>query len=194
MKSIQGLSDAALINAYKKGNLQAFEIILSKYKDPIYQTIYMLVRDIALAEDLFQEVFIKIIQTIRKGNYTEEGKFLPWASRIARNLCMDYFRKQKATALKTMDVALPAAKNYAYQDLNTLQLLEQMQSAEIVHTLIEQLPSEQKQVIQMRFYEDLSFKEIAEQTDCSINTALGRMRYALINLRKLINEQSLVLQ
>lgn len=191
---MQGLSDAALINAYKKGNLQAFEIILSKYKDPIYQTIYMLVRDIALAEDLFQEVFIKIIQTIRKGNYTEEGKFLPWASRIARNLCMDYFRKQKATALKTMDVASPAAKNYAYQDLNTLQLLEQMQSAEIVHALIEQLPNEQKQVIQMRFYEDLSFKEIAEQTGCSINTALGRMRYALINLRKLINEQSLVLQ
>ncbi len=191
---MQGLSDAALINAYKKGNLQAFEIILSKYKDPIYQTIYMLVRDIALAEDLFQEVFIKIIQTIRKGNYTEEGKFLPWASRIARNLCMDYFRKQKATALKTMDVASPAAKNYAYQDLNTLQILEQMQSAEIVHTLIEQLPNEQKQVIQMRFYEDLSFKEIAEQTGCSINTALGRMRYALINLRKLINEQSLVLQ
>ncbi|MDE3254644.1 MAG: sigma-70 family RNA polymerase sigma factor [Bacteroidota bacterium] len=194
MKSMQGLSDAALINAYKKGNLQAFEIILSKYKDPIYQTIYMLVRDIALAEDLFQEVFIKIIQTIRKGNYTEEGKFLPWASRIARNLCMDYFRKQKATALKTMDVASPAAKNYAYQDLNTLQILEQMQSAEIVHALIEQLPNEQKQVIQMRFYEDLSFKEIAEQTGCSINTALGRMRYALINLRKLINEQSLVLQ
>ncbi|MEY4282413.1 MAG: hypothetical protein RLZ39_1825 [Bacteroidota bacterium] len=191
---MQGLSDAALINAYKKGNLQAFEIILSKYKDPIYQTIYMLVRDIALAEDLFQEVFIKIIQTIRKGNYTEEGKFLPWASRIARNLCMDYFRKQKATALKTMDVASPAAKNYAYQDLNTLQILEQMQSAEIVHALIEQLPNEQKQVIQMRFYEDLSFKEIAEQTGCSINTALGRMRYALINLRKLINEQSLVLQ
>lgn len=191
---MQGLSDAALINAYKKGNLQAFEIILSKYKDPIYQTIYMLVRDIALAEDLFQEVFIKIIQTIRKGNYTEEGKFLPWASRIARNLCMDYFRKQKATALKTMDVASPAAKNYAYQDLNTLQILEQMQSAEIVHVLIEQLPNEQKQVIQMRFYEDLSFKEIAEQTGCSINTALGRMRYALINLRKLINEQSLVLQ
>ncbi|MFM6944333.1 MAG: sigma-70 family RNA polymerase sigma factor [Bacteroidota bacterium] len=194
MKSMQGLSDAALINAYKKGNLQAFEIILSKYKDPIYQTIYMLVRDIALAEDLFQEVFIKIIQTIRKGNYTEEGKFLPWASRIARNLCMDYFRKQKATALKTIDVASPAAKNYAYQDLNTLQILEQMQSAEIVHVLIEQLPNEQKQVIQMRFYEDLSFKEIAEQTGCSINTALGRMRYALINLRKLINEQSLVLQ
>jgi RNA polymerase sigma-70 factor (ECF subfamily) len=194
MKSMQGLSDAALINAYKKGNLQAFEIILSKYKDPIYQTIYMLVRDIALAEDLFQEVFIKIIQTIRKGNYTEEGKFLPWASRIARNLCMDYFRKQKATALKTMDVTSPAAKNYAYQDLNTLQILEQMQSAEIVHALIEQLPNEQKQVIQMRFYEDLSFKEIAEQTGCSINTALGRMRYALINLRKLINEQSLVLQ
>lgn len=191
---MQGLSDAALINAYKKGNLQAFEIILSKYKDPIYQTIYMLVRDIALAEDLFQEVFIKIIQTIRKGNYTEEGKFLPWASRIARNLCMDYFRKQKATALKTMDVASPAAKNYAYQDLNTLQILEQTQSAEIVHVLIEQLPNEQKQVIQMRFYEDLSFKEIAEQTGCSINTALGRMRYALINLRKLINEQSLVLQ
>mgnify|MGYP002134198665 CR=1 FL=1 len=191
---MQGLSDAALINAYKKGNVQAFEIILSKYKDPIYQTIYMLVRDIALAEDLFQEVFIKIIQTIRKGNYTEEGKFLPWASRIARNLCMDYFRKQKATALKTMDVASPAAKNYAYQDLNTLQILEQMQSAEIVHALIEQLPNEQKQVIQMRFYEDLSFKEIAEQTGCSINTALGRMRYALINLRKLINEQSLVLQ
>lgn len=191
---MQGLSDAALINAYKKGNLQAFEIILSKYKDPIYQTIYMLVRDIALAEDLFQEVFIKIIQTIRKGNYTEEGKFLPWASRIARNLCMDYFRKQKATALKTIDVASPAAKNYAYQDLNTLQILEQMQSAEIVHVLIEQLPNEQKQVIQMRFYEDLSFKEIAEQTGCSINTALGRMRYALINLRKLINEQSLVLQ
>ncbi len=191
---MQGLSDAALINAYKKGNLQAFEIILSKYKDPIYQTIYMLVRDVALAEDLFQEVFIKIIQTIRKGKYTEEGKFLPWASRIARNLCMDYFRKQKTTALKTIDVELPAAKNYTNQDLNTLQLLEQTQSAETVHALIDQLPDEQKQVIQMRFYEDLSFKEIAEQTGCSINTALGRMRYALINLRKLINEQSLVLQ
>jgi RNA polymerase sigma factor (sigma-70 family) len=116
MKSMQGLSDAALINAYKKGNVQAFEIILSKYKDPIYQTIYMLVRDIALAEDLFQEVFIKIIQTIRKGNYTEEGKFLPWASRIARNLCMDYFRKQKATALKTLDAELPIAKNYSNQE------------------------------------------------------------------------------
>jgi RNA polymerase sigma-70 factor (ECF subfamily) len=107
---------------------------------------------------------------------------------------MDYFRKQKTTALKTIDVELPAAKNYTNQDLNTLQLLEQTQSAETVHALIDQLPDEQKQVIQMRFYEDLSFKEIAEQTGCSINTALGRMRYALINLRKLINEQSLVLQ
>jgi RNA polymerase sigma factor (sigma-70 family) len=194
MKSMQGLSDAALINAYKKGNVQAFEIILSKYKDPIYQTIYMLVRDIALAEDLFQEVFIKIIQTIRKGNYTEEGKFLPWACRIARNLCMDYFRKQKATALKTLDAELPIAKNYSNQDLNILQLLEQSQSAATVHTLIAQLPDEQKQVIQMRFYEELSFKEIAEHTGCSINTALGRMRYALINLRKMIQEQALVLQ
>lgn len=191
---MQGLSDAALINAYKKGNLQAFEIILSKYKDPVYQTIYMLVRDIALAEDLFQEVFIKIIQTIRKGNYTEEGKFLPWASRIARNLCMDYFRKQKATALKTIDIDTPSAKNYFKEDFNTLLSLEQGQTAASVIALIDLLPAEQKQVVQLRFYEDLSFKEIAEQTDCSINTALGRMRYALINLRKLINEQSLVLQ
>lgn len=186
MNLLSKLSDHELINSFNTGNVNAFEALVLRHKDKLYTSIFFLVKDKYLAEDIFQDVFIRIIDTIKSGRYTEEGKFLPWAMRIAHNLCVDYFRKVKRT---------PTIKNSDDQDIfEVLNFTEdsaedkliKKQSHNRVKDMLDQLPEDQREVIILRHYADMSFKEIAEVTDCSINTALGRMRYGLINLRKMM--------
>ncbi len=187
-------SDAALVSLYQAGSNEAIEILVHRYKDRMYTAIYMLVKDQYLAEDIFQESFLKIIRTIKGGRYSEQGKFLPWALRVAHNLCMDHFRRvRQQIPITTEDGAdiydlLPMAHS------NGGERLEERQTHQSVRALVESLPEEQREVVTLRIYGELSFKEIADLTNVSINTALGRMRYGLINLRKKIQEQKLVLR
>src|SRR5574338_1532837 len=183
MKSLTNLPDQQLIHLFMGGDASALEILIVRHKDKIYTSIFLLVKDKYLAEDIFQDVFIRIIDTIRGGRYTEEGKFLPWAMRIAHNLCVDHFRKVKRT---------PTIKNSDDQDIfEVLNFTEdcaetkmiKRQSYNRVRDMLDLLPEDQREVIILRHYADMSFKEIASMTNCSINTALGRMRYGLINLR-----------
>lgn len=185
--------DRLLVSQYIAGNENAFETLLLKHKDKVYGYIRMMVKDGQLAEDIFQDVFMKAINTIKRGQYNEEGKFLPWIMRIAHNLVIDTFRKNKR--LPTADGG-PDFDIFDIVKSNDPRVDEQLIEEQIhqdVRKLIEYLPEEQKQVLKMRHYEELSFKEISEQTNVSINTALGRMRYALINLRKLIKEHDVIL-
>jgi RNA polymerase sigma factor (sigma-70 family) len=193
MKTVTNFTDNELIAAYVNGNGSAIEELIGRYKDRIFSSIYYTVKDKYLAEDMFQEVFIKIIDTIRGGRYTDEGKFLPWAMRIAHNMCIDHFRKVKRSPqIKTSE------GNDLFEMLNfTANSAEenvmQRQSQDIVRKMIDMLPEEQKEVIILRHYADLSFKEIADLTKTSINTALGRMRYGLINLRRLMTEKQVAI-
>lgn len=179
--------DADLIAFFLKGENAAFETLLLRHKDRIYTAIYLLVKDRALAEDLFQDCFLKILCTMREGRYNEQGKFLPWALRVAHNLCIDYFRKSRTSGVVLCG---DEAFNYLLKD-NALpqNRLETQQTVAGLYALIEQLPEEQRAVLVMRIYGELSFKEIAEATAVSINTALGRMRYALLNLRKMMQQK-----
>jgi RNA polymerase sigma factor (sigma-70 family) len=186
MNLLSKLSDHELINSFNAGNVSAFEALVLRHKDKLYTSIFFLVKDKYLAEDIFQDVFIRIIDTIKSGRYTEEGKFLPWAMRIAHNLCVDHFRKVKRT---------PTIKNSDDQDIfEVLNFTEdsaedkmmKKQSHNRVRDMLDKLPEDQREVIILRHYADMSFKEIADITNCSINTALGRMRYGLINLRKMM--------
>lgn len=194
MQPTHQFSDAELISAFRNGQDQALEILINRHKDKIYTTIYMLVKDKYAAEDIFQDAFLKMIRTIRENRYAEQGKFLPWAVRVAHNLCMDYFRKTKMEVpVLTEDgqeifQLLPLATEDASSGL------EQRQVNHSVRQLIEALPEEQREVVILRIYGDLSFKEISDITSVSINTALGRMRYGLINLRKMIAEKQMVLR
>lgn len=178
-------SDAQLIASFKEGNESAFDVLLERYKDKIYTTIYLIVKDRYIAEDLLQETFIKIINRLKKGRYNEEGKFGSWAGRIGHNMAVDYFRKKKRHPfLFTED-----GNNIFFQDEEfTEESIESVQIRKDTHQklreLIETLPEAQRNVLMMRHFAEMSFQEIAEATDVSINTALGRMRYALINLRK----------
>ncbi|RYF99206.1 MAG: sigma-70 family RNA polymerase sigma factor, partial [Chitinophagaceae bacterium] len=164
-----------------------------RHKDKMYTSILFLVKDKYLAEDIFQDVLIKIIDTIRGGRYTEEGKFLPWAMRIAHNLCVDHFRKVKRTpAIKTSDDRdIFEVINFT-EDGADVKMMKR-QSHDRVRQMLDLLPEDQREVIILRHYADLSFKEIASLTNCSINTALGRMRYGLINLRKMMTQKKIAL-
>lgn len=193
MSYLSKLSDHELINLFNTGNVNAFETLVLRHKDKIYTSILFLVKDKFLAEDIFQDVFIRVIDTIKGGRYTEEGKFLPWAMRIAHNLCVDYFRKVKRT---------PTIRNSEDQDIfEVLNFTEESaedklikkQSHNRVKDMLDQLPEDQREVIILRHYGDMSFKEIAHITNCSINTALGRMRYGLINLRKMMVQKQISL-
>ncbi len=193
MKNLFKQTDNQLVTAFKNGNNKALEILVSRYKDKIFSAILFLVKDKYLAEDLFQDSFIKIIDTIRNDKYTEEGKFLPWAVRIAHNLCVDHFRKVKRTpAVKTSDDH-DIFELYNFTDDSADKEIIQSQTSERVKILLHMLPEEQREVIVLRHYGDLSFKEIAAVTNCSINTSLGRMRYGLINMRKLLTEKQIAL-
>ncbi len=187
------ISDQELVRQYIEGDHSSLELLIKKHESKIFSYIMLIVKDRHLAEDIFQDTFIKVINTLRAGAYNEEGKFLPWVMRIAHNLIIDFFRKSKR---------MPMVENSEEYDIfETLrifdQTIEDKMVVEQIHrdvkSLIEYLPEEQKQVLKMRHYSDMSFKDIAEQTNVSINTALGRMRYALINLRKLVDEKSIIL-
>lgn len=193
MKTLNLASDTQLIRAFQEGNANALEILVNRYKDKIFSSILFLVKDKYLAEDLFQDVFIKVIDTLRNNRYTEEGKFLPWALRISHNLCVDYFRKVKrAPAIKTSDDRDIFEVINVVEDSAETKLMNN-QSHERVRKMLDMLPEEQREVIVLRHFADMSFKDIAEITNCSINTALGRMRYGLINLRKLMLEKQIAL-
>jgi RNA polymerase sigma-70 factor (ECF subfamily) len=193
MKSLSTLTDQQLVHQYVEGNTEALSTLVTRYKDKIYTSIYLLVKDKYLAEDLFQDVFIRIIDTLNGGRYTEEGKFLPWALRIAHNMCVDHFRKVKRSpSIKTSDDR-DIFEVLNFSEPNAEQRMMQGQSHDRVRQMLDLLPEDQREVIILRHYADLSFKEIAELTKCSINTALGRMRYGLINLRKMMTEKQIAL-
>ncbi|MBS1590102.1 MAG: sigma-70 family RNA polymerase sigma factor [Bacteroidetes bacterium] len=187
-------SDSELIQAYLQGNCKCFEALIMRYKDKVYTTIFLLVKDPFLSEDIFQETFIKIINTIRKGQYAEQGKFLQWALRVAHNLCMDHFRRVRRNLPITTEDGREISSLLQPDNNHTETDIERKQTHLSVQKLIELLPHEQREVVVLRIYGDLSFKEIANLTQVSINTALGRMRYGLINLRKMIADQQLVLR
>ncbi|MEY3432671.1 MAG: hypothetical protein RL131_607 [Bacteroidota bacterium] len=194
MRSNSNLTDQQLIQLFVSGDVNALDELIKKHKDRIFTSIVILVKDRGLAEDLFQEVFIKIIDTLRSGSYTDEGKFLPWALRIAHNLCVDHFRKAKRTP-----VVLNKTDDYdMFDNLNISEegaegKIMKAQSHERVRQMLDMLPDDQREVIVLRHFANMSFKEIADKTNCSINTALGRMRYGLINLRKLMVEHQVAI-
>ncbi|MFY9145350.1 MAG: sigma-70 family RNA polymerase sigma factor [Bacteroidales bacterium] len=190
----QILSDKELINQYLEGNQYSLEKLIHRYQSRVYAYILMSVKDKQLADDIFQDTFIKVIKTIRSGAYKEEGKFIQWVMRIAHNLIIDYFRKAKRIPLINNDNSeFDIFDTIKFTDPSIEEQIITDQIHEDVRSLIELLPAEQKEVLFMRHYAEMSFKDIAEQTDVSINTALGRMRYALINLRKLIKEKNVIL-
>ncbi len=193
MNTLRTKTDHELIQDFQDGNLNALEILVIRHKDKLFTSILFLVKDKYLAEDIFQDVLIKIIDTIRGGRYTEEGKFLPWAMRIAHNLCVDHFRKVKRTpAIKTSDDRdIFEVINFT-EDGADVKMMKR-QSHDRVRQMLDLLPEDQREVIILRHYADLSFKEIASLTNCSINTALGRMRYGLINLRKMMMQKKIAL-
>jgi RNA polymerase sigma factor (sigma-70 family) len=193
MKCLNNLTDQQLIHLYMDGDADALATIVMRYKDKIYTSIYLLVKDKYLTEDIFQDVFIRIIDTLKGGRYTDEGKFLPWAMRIAHNMCVDHFRKVKRSpTIKTSDDR-DIFEVLNFSEPGADHKMMNGQSHDRIRKMVDMLPEDQREVIILRHYADLSFKEIADLTKCSINTALGRMRYGLINLRKLMTEKQIAL-
>lgn len=187
------ITDSTLVSDYILGKEAALEVLIKRHQQRLFSFIYSKVQDRDITEDVFQDTFIKVIRTLKKGNYNEEGKFLPWVMRIAHNLVIDHFRKTNR---------MPTFKNTDEFDifsilgdgnLNAEKQIIQEQIHTDVRELVNELPEEQKEVLIMRMYKDMSFKEISENTGVSINTALGRMRYALINMRKLIEKHKIIL-
>lgn len=192
--NVQQLNDKELISAYLQGNQKAFEVLLNRHRNKIYTSIYLFVKDPDLAEDIFQDVFIKIIDTLRKGKYNHEGKFLQWAMRISYNMCVDHFRRSKrrtkVSPSETFDIfdVLETKED----SMETKMIKSELHKK--VRNLVDQLPPEQREVVILRHYADMSFKEISKLTRVSINTALGRMRYALINIRKMAGDRELLIR
>ena len=188
------LSDQELLDMYKQGDREAVSQLLERHARRVRDYVRMLVKDSDVADDLTQEVLIKVVKVLDEGRYTDKGRFLPWVLRIAHNRVLDYFRAQKQ--VKTVSESSTGFDILGNKNLAEPSIEDQLvseQQAEEVRALIELLPEEQREVVKMRYYEGLSFKEIAEHTGVSINTALGRMRYALINMRQMIKEKKLVL-
>ena len=194
--TMDNIDDRELVSAYINGDEKAFEALLMRHKDRIYRFINMKVRDGALAQDIFQDAFIKIVNTLKAGNYNEEGKFLPWAMRIAHNLVIDHFRKNNKVKL----VSESSSQRDDFNIFHTIKqedasIQDQITKGELESQMVElvdYLPEAQRDILKMRIFKEMSFKDIAELEGISINTALGRMRYALINLRKMIDEHNLV--
>ena len=187
-------NDQNLVQAYIKGDHSAIEVLINRHRSKVYTYILLTIKNQQLAEDLFQETFIKVIQSLRAGKYKDNGKFLSWVIRIAHNLIIDHFRKEKQmNAISNDDSEVDLFNSKKFSDENIEELIVNNQIRSEIRILINQLPDDQREVVLLRHYGNLSFKEIAEQTDVSINTALGRMRYALINLRKLIQKKNLSL-
>jgi RNA polymerase sigma-70 factor (ECF subfamily) len=186
-------TDEQLVSEYIAGSEVALEELVSRYQQKVFSYILMVVRNKELAEDLFQDTFIKVINTLRSGNYREEGKFSQWIMRISRNLIIDYFRRNQKMSFVENNYGVDIFDGFSEPSMSIEQLIITNQIHDSLRGLVALLPEEQKEVLKMRLYQDMSFKEIAEQTNVSINTALGRMRYAILNLRKLAEEKNAVL-
>lgn len=194
MTNFSALTDEQLVRAYAKGNNEAFDTLLRRHQDRIFSYILRIIKNEDIANDIFQETFVKAIQTIRLGRYTENGKFPAWISRIAHNLIIDYYRQEKSENLQSADltdVDILNRKELCEDTIEDIMISNQIRGD--VKYLIEELPELQKEVLMMRYYQNLSFKEIAEITGVSINTALGRMRYAILNLRRIAREKDIIL-
>lgn len=188
------LPDNILIQQYLKGDNESFEILLTKYKQRIYSFIYSKIKDRDIADDVFQDTFIKVIQTLKKGAYNEEGRFVSWVMRIAHNLIIDHFRRQQRMPMyDTYDHEQDVFYRLSEPSKNIEDMIIDIQIKSDITALMLELPENQYEVLKMRLFQDMSFKEIAERTNVSINTSLGRMRYGLINLRKLIDERNLTM-
>lgn len=187
------VSDSALVKDYINGREIAIEILIKRHQNRLYSFIYSKIQDRDTTEDIFQDTFIKVIRTLKRGNYNEEGKFLPWVMRISHNLIIDYFRKNNRMPTFNNTDEFDIFSVLSDGSLNVESKIIKEQILQDVKELIEELPEEQKEVLVMRMYNDMSFNEISENTGVSINTALGRMRYALINLRKIVEKNKIIL-
>lgn len=183
------VSDAALVLAFIQGEAKAFEVLFKRSKTKVFTSIYLIVKDRYIAEDLLQETYIKAIDVIKSGRYNEEGKFLPWVARIAHNLAIDHFRKEKRYPTIVLEDGSKVFNSFDFAEDSMEDLQMKTDQIANIRELIKKLPEEQRELVVLRHFEELSFQEIADQTGVSINTALGRMRYALINLRKMIEKQ-----
>lgn len=194
MKHLKNLKDDELISLYINGNNNAFDVLLGKYQQKLFSYIFFIIKDKEISDDIFQETFMKAIVTIKNGRYNADGRFYNWITRIAHNLIIDQFRNEKNDNTVSCD-------NEDYNILNNQELCDgniendiiNLQIRNDIRKLVNNLPDNQKEIVIMRFYHDMSFKEIAEVTGTSINTALGRMRYAIMNLRKMVNDNGIVL-
>lgn len=194
MKDLNNMTDEQLIHLYASGDENGLSVLIDRYKSKIYTSIYMRVKDDFVAEDIFQETFIKVINTIKSGGYNEEGKFLPWVIRIAYNMVIDHFRKEKRGPTVINNDGYDIFEVMDFADDDTERKMVRTQTDVDLKKLIQLLPDDQKEVLIMRHFCEMSFKDIAEISNVSINTALGRMRYALHNLRKMIEENNLSFQ
>lgn len=194
MQNIKTLTDNELVRAYIDGNNEAFDTLLQRYQSKVYSYILHIVKNKDVADDIFQETFVKIIMTLRQGRYTETGKFAAWLNRIAHNLIIDYYRQEKSensVSIDNEDADMLNRRDLC--DANIEDMLVDIQIRDDVRRIIDALPQPQREVLVMRYYNDMSFKEIAEITGVSINTALGRMRYAIMNMRRIASENNIVL-
>jgi len=194
METLKIMTDEELVQSYSIGNNQAFDILLDRHKQSVFSYIYFIVRKKELAEDIFQETFIKAIVNIKQGRYTENGKFRAWISRIAHNLIIDHFRQVKnENTVSNDDAPVDLLNDMSLCDGTIEDKLVRSQITTDVRKLISFLPDSQREVLEMRYYQGLSFKEISDQTGVSINTALGRMRYAILNIRKMAEDNKIIL-
>jgi len=194
MIPLRRMTDEDLVVAYAQGNNDAFDILLNRYKASVYSYIYYIVRNREMTEDIFQDTFVKAIMTIKQGRYTESGKFKAWINRIAHNLIIDYYRQEKnENTISNDDCEMDLLNNAKLADGTVEDFMIKEQILSDVKRLIDYLPDNQKEVLILRYYQELSFKEIADITGVSINTALGRMRYAILNMRRMAEEKNMIL-
>lgn len=194
MQNLTQLTDEMLVSAYANGNNQAFDTLLNRHNKRVFSYIYNIVKNRDLADDIFQETFVKAIMTIKQGRYVESGKFSAWLTRIAHNLIIDYYRQKKVSGLVSADETDTTILNRKELSVETVEdFIIDNQISMDVRRIMEHLPDLQREVLEMRFYRNMSFKEIADATDVSINTALGRMRYAILNMRKIAKDNNIVL-
>lgn len=194
MVHTQSITDDKLVASYAKGNNEAFDILLKRHQDKVFNYIFKIVKNEDIANDIFQDTFVKAIMTIKQGRYTENGKFPAWISRIAHNLIIDYYRQEKSENMQSCDVEdvdILNKKELSEETIEDIIITDQIHS-DVKH-LVKILPDLQREVLLMRYYKNMSFKEIAEATGVSINTALGRMRYAILNMRRIAEEKDIVL-
>lgn len=194
MEELYVMTDELLVKLYSEGNNEAFDTLIERHKDKLYVYIFHSVKDSDIANDIFQETFIKAITTINQGRYTENGKFSAWISRIAHNLIIDFFRQEKSENLQSCDledVDILNRKELSEETIEDAIITHQIHAD--IRRIVKALPESQQEVLVMRYYKNMSFKEIADATNVSINTALGRMRYAILNMRRIAEENNIVL-